>query len=53
MWVDEVLSEIRAAFSEEEELTPRFLLVGIGITVAFLISFGVITYVIVFLLLGY
>lgn len=53
MWVNRVLNEIRSAFGEEEELNPRFLIVGIAITVAFLIAFGVISYVIVFMFLGY
>lgn len=36
----------------EEELTPRFVGLCITITVGFLISFGIIAYIIVFVILG-
>lgn len=52
MGIKEFLNEIREAFGEEE-LSPRFLKIGIAITVGFLICFGIISYIIVFVILGY
>lgn len=52
MGITGVLNEIREALGEEE-LTPRFLKISIAITVGFLISFGILSYIIVFVILGY
>jgi len=52
MKLDEYMNGIREVFAEEE-LTPRFVRIIIGTTVAFLISFGVISYVITFTLMSY
>jgi len=46
MKLDEYMNGIREVFAEEE-LTPRFVRIIIGTTVAFLISFGVISHVII------
>lgn len=52
MMVNEVLDEIREALAEDE-LTPLFVKVSLAVTGAFLITFGVIAYIIVFIILGY
>lgn len=42
-----------AAYVDEGELTPRFMKIVIGLTIAFLVVGGVIAYYITFVLLGF
>lgn len=52
MGIRESVDELGEVINNEE-LTPRFMMILIGITAGFLISFGIIAYIIVFVILGY
>ena len=42
-----------AEYVDEGELTPRFVKTVVGITVAFLVVGGILTYYVTFVLLGF
>lgn len=52
MGIKEYLAEMRAVMLDEE-LSPRFLKITIAVTVVFLVAFGILSYIIVFVILGY